>query len=80
VSRSSLPARPFRDSAIMYAVLACVVVVIAWATGAAVLPRIEDDGNVVVGALPIALGFFLLGTGYAWWRFRKRLESERQNS
>src|SRR6266540_4184946 len=51
MSRSSLPARPFRDSAIMYAVLACVVVVIAWATGAAVLPRIEDDGNVVVGAL-----------------------------
>ena len=67
--RRPIPKRPFRDSAIFYAGLAVVFVAIVGLTG----------GDVVV-AIPIALGCFLIATGYAWWRFRQRirLEEERE--
>ncbi|HKB20330.1 MAG TPA: hypothetical protein VKC65_04885 [Gaiellaceae bacterium] len=68
--RRPIPKRPFRDSAIFYAGLAVVFVAIVGITG----------GDVVV-AIPIALGCFLIATGYAWWKFRQRmrLEEERES-
>jgi Flp pilus assembly protein TadB len=60
-----MPKRPFRDSAIFYAVLACAVVVVTVLTG----------GSILRGVLVAAL-FFLVATAYSWWRFRRRLERE----
>jgi nicotinamide riboside transporter PnuC len=62
-----VPKRPFRDSAIVYAVLSVVFVLIVWWTG----------GNVRV-AVPVAIAFFVVATGYAWWRFRQQLAAERE--
>jgi len=66
--RDDLPRspHPFRDSAILYGVLAIVIVVIASLTG----------GGVVRATL-VAVAFFLVATGWSWWRVRKRLEEER---
>jgi Flp pilus assembly protein TadB len=58
-----MPKRPFRDSAIVYAVLAGAVVVVSVLTG----------GSFVRGVL-VAVVFFLVATGYSWWRFRRRLQ------
>jgi uncharacterized membrane protein len=62
-----LPKRPFRDSAILYAVLAVVFVVISVLTG----------GRIVV-AVPVAAGCFVLATAYSWWRFSRRIEDDRR--
>ncbi|HET7855266.1 MAG TPA: hypothetical protein VFL41_02305 [Gaiellaceae bacterium] len=61
--RRRLPKHPFRDSAILYGLLAGIVVAVGLLTNGDVL-------NAVV----IALAFFLAATGYSWWRFRRRLE------
>jgi Flp pilus assembly protein TadB len=61
--------RPFRDTALIYGAFAVVFVVVAVATG-----------RSPVVAVPVALGCFLVATGYAWWRLRRRLEAERRRS
>jgi hypothetical protein len=61
-----LPKRPYRDSAIMYAALAAIVVAVAWGTGGA-LGR----------ALIFGGGFFLVATSWSWWRFRQRIAAQR---
>jgi hypothetical protein len=58
--------RPYRDSAILYGVLAALLVAFAYVTGGDVLRA------VVFGA-----GFFLVATLWSWWRFRQRLAAER---
>ena len=60
-----LPSRPYRDSAILYAVLAVVVVFVAWATGGSL-------GRAVV----IAGLFFVAATAWSWSHFRTRLRAE----
>ena len=60
-----MPQRAFRDTAIFYAVLACVVV------GFGVL-----TGNDLTQTIVIAVIFFVIATGYSWWRFRQRLARE----
>jgi Flp pilus assembly protein TadB len=60
-----VPERAFRDSAIFYAVLACAIV------GFGVL-----TDNDLVQTIVIAVVFFVLATGYSWWRFRQRLTRE----
>ena len=72
-----LPKRPFRDSAIFYAVLSVLFVLVVWATGGAVLPRF-DSHQREIGGLPIAVMFFVVATSYSWWRFRKRIDEEQQ--
>ena len=57
-----LPKRPYRDSALLNAALAAVVVVFAWATG-----------GDVVKALAVGAAFFVVATAWTWWRFRQRL-------
>lgn len=56
---------PYRDSAIAYAVLGAVVVLIAWLTGSGL-------ARSLVGGVAA----FVLATAYTWWRFRAR-ERER---
>jgi membrane protein DedA with SNARE-associated domain len=77
-ARLPVPKRPFRDSAIFYGVLSVLFVLVVWATGGAVLPR-WDDQQREVGGLLIAMLFFVVATGYSWWRFRQRIEEEEQS-
>jgi hypothetical protein len=61
----SLPAHPYRDSALVNAGLSAAVLGLAWATG----------GNLL-RALLVAIAFFLIATGWNWWRFHQRLAEQ----
>jgi membrane protein implicated in regulation of membrane protease activity len=56
-----LPAHPYRDSAIVYGILAAVVIGVTALTG----------GNLGA-ALIIAPVLFVVATAYSWWRLRQR--------
>ena len=60
-----VPQHPYRDSAIVNAVLAGLLLVAAWATGG-------ELGRAVV----YAVAFFAIATAWNWWRFRKRIQRE----
>jgi membrane protein implicated in regulation of membrane protease activity len=62
-----LPARPYRNTAIFHAVLAGLIVLVAWVTAG-------DIGTAVV----VAIGFFVIATAWSFWRWRQRLEEERR--
>ena len=57
---------PFRDTVIMYGVLAIVIVLVAAFTGGG-----------VTRAIVVAAVFFIGATAWSWWRYRRRLEQER---
>jgi Flp pilus assembly protein TadB len=60
-----VPKHPYRDSAVLYAVLAAVVVVVAAATGGGI-------GRAVV----FAAAAFLVATAWTWRNWRNRLREE----
>ena len=60
-----LPRRPYLNSAIFYGVLAGAVIAFGLLTG-----------NGPAETIAIAVVFFVLATGYTWWRFRQRIERE----
>ena len=60
-----IPKRPYRDSALVYAGLAGLVVVIAVATGGG-----------LARAVIVAAAVFVLATGFSWWRWHVRLKRE----
>jgi membrane protein implicated in regulation of membrane protease activity len=57
-----IPKHPYRDTAIAYGAMAGALVLIAWLTG----------GDVARAAL-VAFVFFVVATGWSWWRFRERI-------
>jgi hypothetical protein len=57
-----LPARPYRDTVVVYGIMAVVLVVIAAATGGS-----------LVRAVGAGIVFFVLATAWSWWRFRTRI-------
>jgi Flp pilus assembly protein TadB len=59
---------PYRDSAILYAILAGVVVAVTALTG----------GNMRA-ALVVAPLLFVVATGYSWWRWRQRERREAED-
>ena len=61
-----MPAHPYRDSAVLYAVLAILVVIVAVATGGAVMR-----------AIVFAFGAFLVATAWSWHTWRRRERDER---
>jgi 4-amino-4-deoxy-L-arabinose transferase-like glycosyltransferase len=61
----TMPKHPYRDSAIVYAVLAGIVVGVTALT----------SGNMRA-ALIIAPLLFVVATGYSWWRWRQREREE----
>ena len=62
-----LPRRPYRDSALLYGVMAAAVVGVAVATGGS-----------LVRALVIGVFFFVAATAWSWRRWRERLRHEEQ--
>ena len=58
-----LPQHPYRDSAIVYGVMAAVIVGMTAVTG----------GGLARGVV-VAAAFFVLATGWSWWRFRERMQ------
>ena len=65
--RTPIPKRPFRDSALFYAVVAIVFIVI-----------VAISGGDLTLAIPVALACFVIATAYAWWKFRQRLRFEEE--
>jgi hypothetical protein len=59
--------KPYRDSALIYAVLALIVVVVAVLTG-----------GKVVWAIVAAAGAFVIATGWTWRNLRAREAAERR--
>jgi len=57
---------PLRDSAIFYAILALVIVLVAALTGGG-----------LAKALVVGAAFFVAATAWSWWRYRERFEHER---
>ena len=55
------PSRPYRGSAILHGILALVILVVAAISG----------GNLL-RALLVAIAYFLVATGWSWFRFRQR--------
>jgi hypothetical protein len=60
-----IPKRPYRDTAVVYAVLAAVIVILAVATGGG-----------IARAVVVAAGFFVVATAFSWWRWRVRLRAD----
>jgi membrane protein implicated in regulation of membrane protease activity len=60
-----IPKHPYRDTAILYGVLAVLVVVIAWTTG----------GNAVNAAVT-ALAVFIVATLWSWRSWRNRIRED----
>ena len=64
------PARsrhPFRDTVIMYAVLALVIVLVSAFTGGGLMK-----------AILVAAAFFVGATAWSWWRYSRRTAQERE--
>ncbi len=57
-----IPAHPYRDTAIVYAVLTALLVLVAGLTGGSL------SRAVVAG-----VGFFSIATVWTWWKFRVRI-------
>ena len=60
-----MPKHPYRDTAILYGVLALLVVVIAYATG-----------GDVVKAVVTAIFVYIVATLWSWRSWRNRLRAE----
>jgi hypothetical protein len=58
-----IPRRPFRDSAILYGVLSGIILIVGFLTGGGVTKTVV-----------VAVAFFVVATGWSWWRFKARLE------
>jgi membrane protein implicated in regulation of membrane protease activity len=64
-----LPQRPYRNTAILHAAFAAIIVLVSWLTGG-------DLSNAVV----VAILFFVVATSWSFWRWSKRIEEERRRS
>ena len=60
-----IPKHPYRDSVIVYATLAVVLLVIVVATG----------GDTLRGVIA-AVAVFVASTAYSWWRWWDRLKAK----
>ena len=78
------PRHPYRDSALFYAFLAVMIVVVTALTNGNLFPGdVEGKAGVFrwigrIGAVPVAAAFFLVATAFSWWRLRERLAAEGQ--
>jgi hypothetical protein len=54
------PPQPYRSAVIVHGILAALIVVVAWLSA-----------GDIVKALAVAIGYFVLATGWSWFRFRQ---------
>jgi membrane protein implicated in regulation of membrane protease activity len=62
IDERPIPTRPYRDTALVYGVMAVLLVALAWLTG-----------GDPVRAMLVAVVFFVVATAWSWWRFRRRI-------
>jgi hypothetical protein len=55
------PSQPYRSAAIVHGLLAAAIVLVAW---------LSNGG--IGKALAVAAAYFVLATGWTWFRFRQR--------
>ena len=60
----ALTRHPYRHAAIAHGILSLIIAVLGWATS-----------SHVARTLLMAVGYFILATGWTWWRYRR---SERE--
>jgi hypothetical protein len=68
VPESPPPKHPYRDTLVVYAGLAFVIVLVAWGTG-----------GDVVNALVIAAVFYVLASAWSITRWRKRIREQAES-
>ena len=61
----ALSQHPYRHAAIAHGTLALVIAGLGWATS-----------SHVARSLLLAVGYFVLATGWTWWRYRERERRE----
>ena len=64
-----LPERPYRNTVVLHAAFAAVIVLVAWLTG-----------GDLARALIVAVLFFLVATAWSFWRWSRRIEEERRRA
>jgi membrane protein implicated in regulation of membrane protease activity len=57
-----IPAHPYRDTALVYGIMAALLIIVASVTGGDILR-----------AILVAAVFFLVVTAWSWWKFRGRI-------
>jgi len=77
------PKHPYRDTAILYAVFAAIIVAVTAITGGNLLPGGSARSGVTgtlarAGAVPVAAGFFVVATAFSWLRWRTQGRRERK--
>ena len=71
------PRHPYRDTAIFYAILAGLIVLVTALTHGNLLPGEVDNKTGIleligeIGAIPVAAAFFVVATAFSWWRWRR---------
>jgi hypothetical protein len=79
-----VPKHPYRDSAVVYGILAVALVGLTVATGGPLFPGDDQDkGGALgalseLGALAVAGIVFVLATGFSWWRWRRQLKRQEE--
>jgi len=63
--RPPIPKHPYRDTAVVYGVMAGALVLVAVLTG-----------GDVARAVVVAVAFFVVATAWSWWRFRERVREQ----
>ena len=69
------PRHPYRDTAFLYAVFAGIIVLVTAVTSGNLLPGDSNRRHGVlrfvaeIGAVPVAAAFFVVATGFSWWRW-----------
>ena len=58
-----IPAHPYRDTALVYGIMAALLIIVASVTGGDILR-----------AILVAVVFFLVVTAWSWWKFRERIK------
>jgi len=58
-----IPAHPYRDTALVYGIMAALLVVVALLTGGDALR-----------AILVAAAFFVVATTWTWWKFHGRIK------
>jgi hypothetical protein len=75
---------PYRDAAIFYGILAGLIVLVTALTHGNLLPgEVENKGGILrliaeFGAIPVAAVFFVVATGFSWWRWRVKEQQARR--